>query len=81
VFINFDDNSFLDSKGFAPFGKVVEGLDVLDKINSEYGEEPFQGSIQSSGNAYLNKEFPKLDYIKKASIVTDKATKKENKAE
>ncbi len=79
VFINFDDNSFLDSKGFAPFGKVVEGLDVLDKINSESGEEPDQGSIQSRGNAYLNKAFPKLDYIKKATIVKTEAEKKEAK--
>lgn len=68
VFINFRDNGGLDGQGFAPFGRVVEGMDVVDKINAEYGERPAQGRIQMEGNAYLNKEFPKLDYIKKATI-------------
>jgi peptidyl-prolyl cis-trans isomerase A (cyclophilin A) len=68
VFINFQDNGGLDKQGFAPFGQVVTGMNVVDKINAQYGEKPNQGGIQSQGNAYLNKEFPKLDYIKKASI-------------
>ncbi|HEX3889412.1 MAG TPA: peptidylprolyl isomerase [Verrucomicrobiae bacterium] len=72
LFINFADNAgSLDGQGFAPFGKVTEGMDVVDKINSEYGENPpdAQGHIQMEGNTYLKKTFPNLDYIKSATIV------------
>ena len=68
VFINFKDNASLDAQGFAPFGEVTTGMDVVDKITAQYGERPNQGAIQSQGNAYLNKDFPKLDYVKKATI-------------
>jgi peptidyl-prolyl cis-trans isomerase A (cyclophilin A) len=68
VFINFKDNGFLDAQGFPPFGEVTTGMDVVQKINDQYGERPNQGSVQSQGNAYLNKDFPKLDYVKKATI-------------
>ena len=75
LFINFADNRNLDDMGFSPFGKVTEGMDVVDKINSEYGEGaprgggPDQGRVQGEGNTYLKKDFPNLDYIKSATIV------------
>ena len=68
VFINFVDNSRLNRDGFAPFGKVISGMDVVDKIYSAYREMPDQDQIQNQGNAYLTKAFPKLDYIRKATI-------------
>jgi peptidyl-prolyl cis-trans isomerase A (cyclophilin A) len=75
MFINFGDNSRLDRSGFAPFGNVVEGMKVVDSLYNGYGEGaptgngPSQGRLQSDGNVYLKKDFPKLDYIKKATIV------------
>ena len=69
LFINFKDNGFLDSQGFAPFGEVVEGMDVVDKINSQYGETPDQGAITSQGDAYISKNFPNIDKIKSARIL------------
>ena len=74
VFINFRDNSSLDKLGFAPFGQVTTGMEVVDKIFTGYGDFPPRGKgpdpnrIASEGTAYLMKEFPKLDYIKSAKI-------------
>jgi peptidyl-prolyl cis-trans isomerase A (cyclophilin A) len=72
VFINFADNTALDDpkQGFAPFGRVTEGMNVVDKLYSGYGRNnvPDQGRITAEGNAYLAKTYPKLDYIKKATI-------------
>jgi len=74
VFINFGDNASLDSQGFSPFGRVVTGMEVVDKLNAEYGEGaprgrgPDQSRMQMEGNAYLTKDFGRLDYVKKATI-------------
>ena len=69
LFINLVDNPRLDGMGFAPFGKVVEGTDVVKAINPQYRDSPEQARIQAEGNAYLQQAFPKLDYIKSATIV------------
>ena len=68
VFINFGDNLNLDGMGFAPFGEVVEGMDIVDAINAEYGQQPSQGQIAGRGNPYLEEHFPNLDYIVTATI-------------
>ena len=71
VFINFRDNSGLDRQGFAPFGQVVEGMDeVVDKLYADYAGKAQDQFVQilNQGNAFLNKDFPKLDYVKTASI-------------
>ncbi|MEP3479494.1 MAG: peptidylprolyl isomerase [Fuerstiella sp.] len=71
IFISYKDNSFLDGQGFSPFGIVTEGMDSVDKINSEYGEQPNQGSLTHQGNLYLKGQFPNLDYVTKAVVVDD----------
>ena len=70
LFINLADNSRLDGTGFAPFGKVAEGMDVVDKLYGGYAEglTKLQGRIAEEGNAFLEKSYPELDAIKKASI-------------
>jgi peptidyl-prolyl cis-trans isomerase A (cyclophilin A) len=74
VFINFGDNASLDSQGFSPFGRVISGMEVVDKLYAQYGEGaprgrgPDQGRVQMEGNAYLSKDFDKLDYVTRASI-------------
>jgi len=79
LFINFGNNVGLDGQGFSPFGSVTEGMDVVDKLNGEYGDGapygrgPDQGRIQSEGNVYLKKDFQNLDYIKSATVITDAA--------
>lgn len=69
LFINLRSNQMLDDDGFAPFGVVVEGMDVVQKIYPGYGEQPDQERIEKQGNAYLTKNFPNLDYIRKATIL------------
>ena len=80
-FISLGDNARLDADGFSPFGKVIEGMDIVEKINGEYGEGapngkgPNQGTVQAEGNAYLKKDFPRLDYIKSATVLPAEAKK------
>ncbi|MGB7310652.1 MAG: peptidylprolyl isomerase [Candidatus Acidiferrales bacterium] len=69
LFINFGNNNFLDGQGFAPFGQVIEGMDVVKNLYSGYGERPDQGAITSQGKAYIEKSFPNIDSIKSATVV------------
>lgn len=69
VFVNYGDNSRLDGQRFAPFGQVTQGMENVDKLFKGYGESPNQGLIQSSGNAYLDANFPNLSRIVHAEIV------------
>jgi len=74
LFINYGDNSRLDSMGFTPFGKVVQGMDVVKSLYTGYGDAPPHGMgpdqfrIQAEGSAYLKKDFPKLDWIKSVHL-------------
>jgi peptidyl-prolyl cis-trans isomerase A (cyclophilin A) len=70
LFINYKDNSYLDAQGFVPIGQVTEGMEVADMLNAEYGSAPQnqQGRIRDEGNKFLIASFPKLDYIKTATI-------------
>ena len=69
LFINFKDNDYLDKKGFSAFGTITSGMEIVDSINSEYGEQPSQQQIGRKGNHYLKKLFPNLDYIIQARVV------------
>jgi len=74
LFINFGDNNRLNEMGFSPFGKVTEGMDVVDKLYAGYGEGapsgrgPDQGRLQSQGNVYLSSDFPLMDFINSTSV-------------
>jgi len=69
LFINLTDNRAYDRLGFSPFAEVVTGIEVVDSLYSGYEERPEQGLIDEEGNAYLTREFPNLDYIKKAALL------------
>ncbi|HTA70590.1 MAG TPA: peptidylprolyl isomerase [Bryobacteraceae bacterium] len=69
LFINLKDNAPLDAQGFAPFGTVVEGMELVDKIYPGYGERPAQDRITSEGKAYVDKNFPMLDRITAAKVL------------
>ena len=76
VYISLRDNSYQDDQGFVPFGEVVEGMDVADALNSEYGETSGGGiragkqqALLDGGNAYLDREFPRLDRLLHARVM------------
>lgn len=75
VFINLADNARLDASGFSPFGRVTEGMNVVDMFYEGYGEGapsgggPDQDKIQNQGKPYLDKGWPKLDYIKTTTLI------------
>jgi len=73
LFINLNDNAGLDGQGFAAFGTVTEGMNIVQGLYSGYGEAPDQGRIQAQGKAYLDKSFPKLDSIKSAEVISEEA--------
>ena len=74
LFFNMKDNKDLDKQGFAPIGKVTEGMDVVEGFYSAYGDMPPRGQgpdpskIELQGNSYLESRFPRLDFVKKATI-------------
>jgi peptidyl-prolyl cis-trans isomerase A (cyclophilin A) len=73
LFINLGNNGGLDGQGFAPFGVVTSGMDVVQKLYSGYGERPDQHLITTQGKAYVEKNFPDIDSIKTATVVTPAA--------
>jgi len=81
LFLNLGDNTPLDGQGFAPFGTIAEGMDVVVNLYSGYGEDssmggrgPRQDLVQSQGKAYLDKNFPQLDSIKSATVIFPEPT-------
>lgn len=74
LFFNLKDNASLDTQGFAPIGRVVDGMDVAAALHDEAGETPKYHLIATLGNPYLKRMFPKLDYIKKAMVIGGPAT-------
>ena len=87
AFINLKDNSAThDSEPFVPFGKVVQGMEAAGALNAEYGESSGggirggkQAPLFESGNAYLNREFPRLDFIRRATLIESPATQTSSK--
>jgi homoserine O-acetyltransferase len=76
VYISLVDNTRLDEQGFAPFGRIVEGMDVVDRLYGGYGENAGgglrrgdQSKIYAEGNAHLDRDFPELDRLVRATVV------------
>lgn len=76
MFISLRDDANLDAQGFAPFGEVVGGMDAVDALSTEYGEQSGGGiragkqqPLFEGGNAYLDREYPRLDRLIRAAIL------------
>lgn len=85
IYINTGDNSRLDAEGFAPFGRIVAGMETVDRLYPLYGEDAGggmrggrQGPIEKAGSTYLVEHFPLLDYIVKAEVLDLAAPKRSN---
>lgn len=80
IFVNLAENVALDSQGFAPFGEIVQGIDAIDRLYAGYDENAGggmrggrQGLIEAEGNVHLKRDFPRLDYIRRARLVVGPA--------
>jgi peptidyl-prolyl cis-trans isomerase A (cyclophilin A) len=77
IFISYRNNPELDRRGFAPFGEVVEGMEVVDAFYAEYGDGPprgdgvYQAQAQAQGAEYFDAEFPELDRVTRAWVEAD----------
>lgn len=75
IFVNYANNSTLDEQGFAPFGKVVSGMKVVDNLYDDYGEGrprgmgPDQTRVMLQGSSYLRDNYPRLDWIEKVTVL------------
>jgi cyclophilin family peptidyl-prolyl cis-trans isomerase len=81
LFVNYSDNASLDAMGFSVFGEVIEGFHNVEGINPQYGEQPQQNLIEQQGNAYLERAFPELDYVKRAVMISEGGAEAENRTE
>ncbi len=79
MFVNLGNNGALDRDGFTPFGKVIEGMEVVRQINTEYGENPkgedIQGRFKREGNKFIMKRFPRLDIIRSVELLNQAAVR------
>jgi cyclophilin family peptidyl-prolyl cis-trans isomerase len=72
IFINRRDNEYLDSQGFVPIGRVVEGMAVVDSLQWPYIDKPDHHMLATIGNRYMRRNYPKTDYVKSAAVVPDR---------
>lgn len=69
LFFNINDNAYLDKEGFAPIGRIIEGVELLDKVSTEYGDKPNQGKGNKLGNEYFKNDFPGLTFMESVRVI------------